>query len=706
MRSSATPVASHLSRSTDASCPPSHRKKGYHWHSILSTTLFSMVGGLLGSAVAEAQMEPGTFAAFPSQSALDGRFLSFGCSGVGTPEQASQVALAVPATTASFEFAIFDGETDGFDALCKRHWDLGTRQLKYSLYADPLRESSTAPAHLIGEWLGNAENETKGQLWVSSSAVMPDNEWWSVTVGTSALAQAPSGNYFYNLVIDIDGACAKDEVLESNLKIATSDPVSFRLSRFGLVGEISQSLDDDPFANLGARVMKPGGGNLPVPVSYDGTFELFFSVPAGTTETRLFDGDFDFGTDLLASSPSGVVLDPCVDTDDPDTDPSYAGFPFLATGANQEGASGPGSPPDDNPSDELRRGELGDPNCVGCVRYEVTDPEGRTYLNDNPSGNYEWEQFLIASSSSAFAGNADVVYGGATLPSGMWKVKVIGLDVSNPFYWYADTCATRPAREPLPNEDPNDVPRMAACPDESKYLLGNHVWVDTANPGTMDPGEAGLPGVLMNLIRSTDGTVIATTRTGDPTSPNWAACVANNSGTDTSGLYCFGLDTPGTYEVQVAASNFETGQPLAGRSSTTGGDASARTLTTTNVLNCDFGYGAAMNASLGDRLWLDADRDGVQDAGEAGINGVTLQLLDKEGLVITKKVTAGDGSYTFQGLAAGMYSVRVVASTLPKGLVETYDLDGAGKDGIAKVSLAESQIRTDVDFGYAPSLTR
>src|SRR6185295_16555796 len=149
----------------------------------------------------------------------------------------------------------------------------------------------------------------------------------------------------------------------------------------------------------------------------------------------------------------------------------------------------------------------------------------------------------------------------------------------------------------------------------------------------------------------------------------------NNTGNDVQGLYCFGIDSPGTYEVRVAASNFASGGPLAGQSSTTGGDSRTNTLTATNVLTYDFGYNTTRDASVGDRVWNDSDGDGVQDAGEIGINGVTVELLDNGGNVIDTQVTAGDGNYLFDHLAAGNYSVRVVTSSLPAGYSQTFDLD-------------------------------
>ncbi|HEV7670498.1 MAG TPA: SdrD B-like domain-containing protein [Thermoanaerobaculia bacterium] len=589
--SNQSPIVASPSHQCNSRSRSTRRENGFRKISFSAIALVSVIGFLLFLGTARAQQGTGPFASFPSQSVVDARFLTFGCSGSETMDQGTQIALAAPAATTTFDLNVFDGDTARVDAYSKRHWDGGNRQLKFSLYGDPLRLGSTAPENLIGEWLGNETNATSGSLWTASSAAMPDNDWWAVTVTTSAIAQAPSGNYFYNFVIETDGDCEENEQLESNLKIAASDPITFQIHRFSLVGEICQSMDDDPLAGPGLAAAAPlTGSSAPVAVTYDGTFELFLSLPADETELPLFDGDFDFGTDTLAGNPSEFELDACVDEDDPDTDSTYAGFPFATPGANPEGAQGPGSPPDDNPLDDLRRGELGDPNAVGCVRYEVTDPESHTYFNDNPSGNSEWEQFLIASSASTFAEAADHVYDGATLPSGIWTVKIIGLDVSNPSFWDAETCSTRPAREPMPEEDPNDVPRAAACPEVSTYLVGNFVWTDTNKSGTRSSGEAGIAGVLMELVRPSDGAVIATARTGDPTSPNWGACKAKHVGADTTGLSCFGIDAPGKYEVRIAASNFGPGQPLAGTISTTGGPSSTHSLTTANSVNDGFGY--------------------------------------------------------------------------------------------------------------------
>jgi hypothetical protein len=106
------------------------------------------------------------------------------------------------------------------------------------------------------------------------------------------------------------------------------------------------------------------------------------------------------------------------------------------------------------------------------------------------------------------------------------------------------------------------------------------------------------------------------------------------------------------------------------------------------------------SGSIGDRVWNDADGDGVQDSGEAGINGVTIELLDAGNSVVATTTTANNGDYDFSNLAADSYSVRVVAATLPAGFTPTFDLDGIGSAHTAALTLAGGVTRSDVDFGY------
>ena len=75
-------------------------------------------------------------------------------------------------------------------------------------------------------------------------------------------------------------------------------------------------------------------------------------------------------------------------------------------------------------------------------------------------------------------------------------------------------------------------------------------------------------------------------------------------------------------------------------------------------------------AAIGDYVWNDLDRDGIQDAGEPGIAGVTVELYDCEGTptLLASMVTDGNGLYEFTGLTPGSYCVKFIR---PDGMVFT-----------------------------------
>ncbi len=61
-------------------------------------------------------------------------------------------------------------------------------------------------------------------------------------------------------------------------------------------------------------------------------------------------------------------------------------------------------------------------------------------------------------------------------------------------------------------------------------------------------------------------------------------------------------------------------------------------------------------SSIGDRVWQDLNANGVQDAGEPGVSGVTVQLLQGS-TVIATVTTTSNGSYIFPNVVPGTYTV-------------------------------------------------
>ena len=98
--------------------------------------------------------------------------------------------------------------------------------------------------------------------------------------------------------------------------------------------------------------------------------------------------------------------------------------------------------------------------------------------------------------------------------------------------------------------------------------------------------------------------------------------------------------------------------------------------------------------TIGDTVWLDLDGDGVQDADEDGIDGVTVVLSGPGGEVTA--VTGPDGHYLFPDLPAGDYAVAVDVSTTPEGFSATTPV-------VVTHTLADGEDFLDADFGFNPS---
>lgn len=212
--------------------------------------------------------------------------------------------------------------------------------------------------------------------------------------------------------------------------------------------------------------------------------------------------------------------------------------------------------------------------------------------------------------------------------------------------------------------------------------IGDLVWNDYNANGVWEPGEPGLPGVTVTLLDAFGAPVPGVL----PTT------------TDADGFYSFVEVPAGTYYVVV--------EPPVGFVATydlDDVDLSNSALVTVasgdTKLDADFGF-AQLTSSLGDRVWVDADGNGVQDVGEVGLEGVTVHLFDGGGIEVASAVVDINGTYGFTGLTAGTYTLTVTG--LPAGYAATFDADGIGTPDSAVVTIGAGEFIDWVDFGYQP----
>lgn len=226
--------------------------------------------------------------------------------------------------------------------------------------------------------------------------------------------------------------------------------------------------------------------------------------------------------------------------------------------------------------------------------------------------------------------------------------------------------------------------------------IGDTIWLDRNGNGgpLVDGTDVGIPGVDITLTL---------------TNPNGGPDIVFTTTTDTDGTYLFPNLPDGDYTITIDPDSLPAGvAPVFDADG--GGDLTSTTTLDDDPLtvaiesqDLDQDFSFAGDGSIGDTLWHDLDGDGEIDPGEPGLGGVDVAITYTDpgtGLTFTETLTTDpDGTYRFEDLPEGDYTVRVDPDTLPDGMAPTYDLDGTLDDD-ATVTLGAGEDRDDVDFGY------
>jgi hypothetical protein len=243
--------------------------------------------------------------------------------------------------------------------------------------------------------------------------------------------------------------------------------------------------------------------------------------------------------------------------------------------------------------------------------------------------------------------------------------------------------------------DAGRVPASSIC---------GYVYVDADDDGVFDTGEEPIPGVEVTINGTND--------------LGWPFNRSTTTGAD--GSYCFFELRPGTYTVsETQPAGYLDGQDTQGTpgTGTTGDDVFTDIVLGLMVNGQDNNFGELLAASLGDYVWLDDDGDGMQDDGDTGINGVTVNLYTCAGDPVASTTSADDGAgnpgyYLFADLTPGCYEVEFVA---PAGtffsrkdwIDDTFDSDAdpaTGRTDPIDLSSGETDLTWDAGLYELASL--
>ncbi len=224
-------------------------------------------------------------------------------------------------------------------------------------------------------------------------------------------------------------------------------------------------------------------------------------------------------------------------------------------------------------------------------------------------------------------------------------------------------------------------------------VITGSVYVDANNSGARNGAEAGIGGIAIQLLDASGSVVASAT-------------------TDSTGAYSFTNLAPGSYRVveptQPAGYIDGAEAPGTGGATSTVNDKFAVTLSPASMSSTgnDFGERTPVGtASISGTVFQETNNTGVQGAGEPGIVGVTVELLDSNGNVLNTTLTDTNGDYSFTALPSGNYKVREVQPTTH---TDGRDRIGAAADSaindLHSVTVTTGAV-TDVNFAELPPST-
>ena len=104
---------------------------------------------------------------------------------------------------------------------------------------------------------------------------------------------------------------------------------------------------------------------------------------------------------------------------------------------------------------------------------------------------------------------------------------------------------------------------------------------------------------------------------------------------------------------------------------------------------------------LSGKVYYDANESSSFDNGEDPFKDITVELVGADGNVVATTKTDADGNYSFTGLDAGTYTVKVTKAGDIAELTQTEDPDGTKDNASGAITLnADNPVRENVNFGY------
>jgi hypothetical protein len=201
--------------------------------------------------------------------------------------------------------------------------------------------------------------------------------------------------------------------------------------------------------------------------------------------------------------------------------------------------------------------------------------------------------------------------------------------------------------------------------------IGNFVWSDSNRNGIQDAGEPGLADVTVQLWNGAMTSLLASTTTN--ANGNYTLVGPTSTALRVRALL---PSASLRYSPKDRGANDLVDSDINDAVAPVGfTDAFTLASNVISITSIDVGMMTPQQAGLGNFVWEDLDRDGIQDAGEPGVAGIAVQLWNQDmNMLLDATTTNAQGNYQVVTPEPGNYRVRVV---LPLGyLLSPKDIGG------------------------------
>ena len=217
--------------------------------------------------------------------------------------------------------------------------------------------------------------------------------------------------------------------------------------------------------------------------------------------------------------------------------------------------------------------------------------------------------------------------------------------------------------------------------------IGDYVWIDDNGNGIQDDSKILDVNVTVELYKS-DDTLVDTKQVVEGSDGSYLF-----DGIDPDEYYVvFKLPTDSKYRFTSMDSTDDT---LDSDVNLTTSKTSVESIES-GEHNDTIDAGIYIPVSIGDRVWLDANADGIQDANDSNISDINVTLYDKDDQIVSQVTTDENGTYLFDGLVPGEYYIKVA-------LVDNADNRYVVTD---KLSVQSDANNSDInESGYSEHIT-